>query len=927
MGSMSYNKGIPCYFENPEPRAIKPRPWIGHRVIEKNLSSSTRDALGAQETFVFPHPETNQIVQKLLAGTEQSFEFVKDTHFAKHLRRMKATYLFWELHIVGRRKRMLGWREILIQNLQEGSSFAERISKLITYTYRSKTGIACSKFPEEYLDEDAWGFDYFPSPFHLLPFKGECDDFLIVNKSPPIDKELKDLFQEEGSKYVKKTTVDIFFDQVDVLSTLTSKAVLIEPNKTALNLTARAAQGFPGTVTNRFVYQEKVIYKCPHEQRACWIPDISTGNSVRLVKKIVKMCLKSPADYYFRRPSFSDLQEFLSDGLKTYFIMSDLKKSGLTFPHHLVLWVKELILEKNPHLDLQVFDGLVKSTVYHEGKTSYYEPNVGLGLGMGDPLISWTISILYLIWRKRYQDEWVIQGMFWGDDQVIKVIPRIGASVTFMDVAEMANDWNRFLRSFGLTVHESKPFFSRYGCLLETYPEQMKGWDCLKRGQWVGSLFWALGCDFIYQAKEYVNAVYRSIWEHNNVLPWADRAINEVIIPYWGYEFFPEEVNYPFELGGWTQIIEEGLNQALQLAYQLPKDKGGLIRLMFLKKNRARGSRYKVDREVVKRWAGNQSPYFLSLVEGACFPDYFKPSTQREWEVYRKYSLKRRRAFQEGGCPQQLIVENFKNIPGSYELPDILCLSDEKKRDRISLDECETLDELENLGVDCLRSRIYVEQILLGKPGPPLSDDLITFGAAQIAALRTIVGSCNFLVPGLFKFCRDDPRSYPRQADNLLQRGLIIHPKLIKELDDILLPFPILDDGEILAKDHYCEAYCLISSRTQTFCNSSSNTIWSAILRRPVGNIDIYTLTQEYLDSVNNPEKDPVVEDEQEVDTAYLMYNIRAIEKRMQEFKPPVDERQQEQEKVYARYQVLGNDDESDFDLDGGIDFDNIGIG
>lgn len=311
MGSLGHLRGIPSYLASDPPLDIKPRRWIGHTVLAKNLSSSTRDALGAQERMAHPHPEAPQIIRRLEEGTESNFKFVKDTFLRKHLQRMKATYMFWTDIICHKKRTWASWREVLIANLKEGARFAEKISKLITYSYRWKTGVAFYNFPEEYIDEDAWGFDYFPSPFHLLPFEGDCDDFNITYNKATVDISLKDYFFEVGGKYVKESKYDIFFDDVDVVSSLTSKAVMVKAWKTEPNLTARAKRNFPGDVTTYFQYMETVVYKCPHEQRACWIPDIATNNSIKVVKKIVKEVLKSPCDYYFKRPTWDQLKNFL----------------------------------------------------------------------------------------------------------------------------------------------------------------------------------------------------------------------------------------------------------------------------------------------------------------------------------------------------------------------------------------------------------------------------------------------------------------------------------------------------------------------------------------------------------------------------------------------------------------------------------------
>lgn len=900
-------------------------------MLARNLNSSTRDALGAQETIDFPHPESQQIIRKITAETEGNFKFVKDPFLRKHLQRMKATYFFWNHTICRGKKRMMSWREVIISNLKEGSSFAERISKTITYSYRWRTGVAFYNFPEEYIDEEAWGFDYFPSPFHLLPFRGECDDFKVTYSCPTLNLDLKDRFMEIGSKYVKTARYDVFFDDVDVISTLTAKATMVRPWKTEPNLTARAKLKYPGDITSYFEYKEEVIYKCPHEQRACWIPTIATNNSVKLAKKIVKETLHSPCDYYFRRPSWSDLREFLASGVETYFIMSDLKKSGLTFPHHLVLWVKELIDSKNIELDTSVFGGYVNSRVYKTDKKTIYEPNVGVGLGMADPLISWVISIIFLCWKPRWDEDYILHGMFWGDDQVIKVRPKIGSRLTAYKAAEIGRDWDIYQRQFGLMVHESKPFVGTTGCLLETYPEDVPGWDSLKRGQWIGSLFWALGAETIFQAKEYTNAVYCTLAEFGDMVELADQVINEVIIPFFGYEFFPGEVNYPFELGGWTSVIKQGLNQSLMMGINLPFEQGGLCRLQFLKRNKARGIRYEVSHEDVL--LGKGGPYYQHMARSALYPDYFRPSFHREREVYRKLSAKRRKAYSMPGDPSQIYRYHIREVPGNTEIPDIFCIRFEAACDFIDLRGVPSLDEVESAGMDPIRCRIFVDEILEKRDlTTTLSYYVKSWPLAQIAALRSIIGKECTLSPGLFKFCEDDPKAYGKQLRNLLERGLTLHPQIKKEIGDYTLPFPVLGKGDTLGQDPYTGSYFLYDSQTIIISNWRENTCWSAICKRPIGNADLESI-KILVDKEDEPieeEEEPPPELTPEEYTAtvdYIRWNIEGARRAILELDPPRDQAQEDQDAVYARYQIAGGGEDSDFDLDGGIDFDDLGVG
>lgn len=631
-----------------------------------------RENLGRGSTISWPHPEVGlamRIVSEASSILDCNFSGIRDALLRGHLRRVQQSLAWWEKRFP---KRWMGAREVLFLNLKDGPAFAKRVDTAIKFSFRVVGGESLIYGGEDdcLIDDCAWGFDYFPSPFHLLPFdSGEAvpDFSLAFEARKEIDPGLAIRFKARVREFVKQGAVP-WLDDLDRLSTFTCSSVMVGPWKTKPNLGVRTKNKGALDYTLDFKFMECQVFKNPHEQRACWIPDVKTLNTIKLLHKMAKRGLDCPFDYYYRRPEWAFLVEWLSERFGRVFLMSDLKKSGLTFPHSLIELLAEALKEAMPDWPWEYLLGFSGAMIFCQDKT-VRRSTQGFGLGMGDPFISFAMGTLFSLWKED-NDLLKAEALFWGDDQAI----RLGSPSSpcgHIDAMEATEQWDGWCKKFGLSIHEKKPFYGRRGVLLETYGEEIHPrWDSRKLGQWIPALHWALLARNISEAKLITSQVAASIWD--DWWPEAIPVLNH-IISYWGYEFSKDEVHLPYEIGGWITRLEGGLKDWPSVALQLPKRLWGLINLPSVTMPRMVKEGTFVDTSWVEEVRELGGPMWRKLSQGALCPPYVRPSGKRELEGWDQVFRRRKRAFRNPP-PDPLVGvrKNIRNISNT-RIPDEFC--------------------------------------------------------------------------------------------------------------------------------------------------------------------------------------------------------------------------------------------------------------
>lgn len=742
-----------------------------------------RENLGRGSTIPWPHPEVGtakKILERSQSLSDCNWSAIKDDLLRGHLMRTQQSLLWWEKRFP---KRCMGGREVLFLNLEKGPVFAKNIDTAIKFSYRVVGGESLIYGGENdcLVDTDAWGFDYFPSPFHLLPFdSGEIvDDFnLAFEARKEIAPDLASRFKARVREFVKQGPVP-WLDDLDRLGTFTSSSVMVGPWKTKPNLGVRTKNKGALDYTLDFKFMECQVFKNPHEQRACWIPDVKTLNTIKLLHKMAKEGLNCPFDYYYKRPKWDFLVEWLSERYGRVFLMSDLKKSGLTFPHSLIELLGDALKEALPEWPWEYLKGFSQATIFRADKKTVQRSTQGFGLGMGDPFISFTMGTLFSLWK---DDNAYIkpEALFWGDDQAIRV-GTPNSPCGHLVAMEATEDWDAWCKNFALSVHDKKPFYARRGVLLETYGEEIhRRWDCKKLGQWIPALHWALLARNIAEAKLITSQVCSAIWD--DWWPEAEEVLQQVI-SYWGYEFSSDEVHLPYEIGGWVTRLKGGLKDWPTEALRLPQRLWGLINLPGVHHPKMVKANTFVDPSWVEEVGELGGPYWKKLSTGALSPSYLRPSARREAEAWEQILRRRRKAFLSPPLdPYVGVKKHLRAIEGT-RLPDEFCTQKVLKY-------VEIIGEPKVKG-DPVRAILTLEGVERIRHGASCPQDIMdTIMAGFLEEGTTLFDEA------LWAWSLLTGSSYKALANDLRSRGKGFHPGLISEGENMIPPFLIdLDLG------------------------------------------------------------------------------------------------------------------------------------
>jgi hypothetical protein len=625
-----------------------------------------------KEIFSFPHVEAPKIIHSLKEVPNlKSWNIPKisDTIFSSELFRLKETALWWESTFP---TRVMSAKCLMIRCLSEGPSFAEWLDEGIKYSFRLTCGKAFLTEPREFPEQSdfVWGFDYFFSPYHLIHWEiPPGDDYKLVFQDPPeIEASLITSLKKVMKQYIKVTDQLPQLDDLDRLKLQTGTKMLTSRGTREFNFQARGKKGTPLTLTDTFLYERCFVNKAPHEGRDAFVPDEKTRNSLLLIHKQCGLILDHPADYITEK-SFEKFADYLTGRSTTYYVMSDQKKCGLTFPLPLIKAFIEVLNELYPKEDLSHFQGYLNAWLKTDGQSLPSRIRNGVGLGMANEIISFIVACVYQTWKDS--NGWELDAAFYNDDQVIRYHhDEDDMWLPETNLEDILESWNMHMASYGMAIHKKKPFVATSGVFLEIYGRAFGKFSTDKVTQYVGCLFQSLTCCNITAAKEFVAGVWDSIpatYRH-----YAEKALNKVI-SLWGYEFTPCEINQPFELGGWIRTYRGSWNDLLRVASNLEGQEQRFISLLRVKKP------YKADPRSVKFTDPGKYESILNLgysddptvfawrtmAGGALGPSYVRPKGISVKKIYDNFYEKRKEAFW-APTPNinELICEFYNNTQG-----------------------------------------------------------------------------------------------------------------------------------------------------------------------------------------------------------------------------------------------------------------------
>jgi hypothetical protein len=444
-----------------------------------------------------------------------------------------------------------------------GPEFPGYIKDCIEDSLRFNTGIR-KELQFEFYDEKAWGHDYFFSPRDCLNFRlpdPQDDIRRLLEEPPPVQPKFLARLEKEFRNFIKVPNHRVDLDDLDYLGLFTEKSTFVpsaKQKKRTKNYVARIGQKV--RPEKQFEFDYCFVQKNAAEGRAAVIGTPGTILQIKKFHKMFKAVAHCPEDHYSDPSVTKGLERWLSaESSREGFVMSDIKKSGLTFNRNIFNMLINVLHELMPTWGWDDFLDYGNAILHLPNCSKPKRIKNGFGLGMLDCVVSFTQACIFNILVEDYDTRaYRLDAKFWSDDSIIKVRMVLNLELDLNGLDELMLIFNELLSNCGIVVHNKKPYVSRLGVFLESYGTFYGcHWDSTKRGQYLGCLFDVLKAPDIFRAKEIFATLMLEV--PNDVKPWASTALDS-IVSHWGYEFHPDEVMMPFEAGGWSYCVDEGWN-------------------------------------------------------------------------------------------------------------------------------------------------------------------------------------------------------------------------------------------------------------------------------------------------------------------------------------------------------------------------------
>lgn len=455
--------------------------------------------------------------------------------------------------------------EFLIQGVSSGYKFAKYLKDLRTscihHTFYAKTldeNDDLRDMPKYFLKDIGQIFNY----NYLINWEEpDPEDYLYGWEPYSIDKGVLSELKEELEDLCDLVPNPEIIDPVTILSELSgSRNIDPTTQKKSTNWKIKDK-------TNKFgknigTCHRTVLQLGPSNVRDTVIISSNSLNTVKFIDKQVQKILDE-LDESFQHSDPHKIEEKLQLMKKNrFFLMRDIQKEGITKPRELLKLTLEVLKSKFPKCKAFEFSDFYDDfNLLVDNKLKY--PIRGHGLGMANSLTTFLqIAIFNLVLKyadcETYQFESECSALALNDDFLVG----FGNSEDF-EAYNYAEDI--IFPKLGLLRHRKKSFYSE-DCFViaERYYHMNLESIEKKESYHRREILNCFACTNIVQAKQQTS----SCVTYANID--IARSYLEEIVSFWGYEFFPEEINYPYMFGGWFTLNMGGVNFDLVELERLP---------------------------------------------------------------------------------------------------------------------------------------------------------------------------------------------------------------------------------------------------------------------------------------------------------------------------------------------------------------------
>lgn len=457
--------------------------------------------------------------------------------------------------------------EILRSTLLNGPTYAERISDEWDYGIRRTHHIG-----DMFNDFSRWEpikhYNELPPVGYLIRWKETSDDIKYMNI--PLEPFNKDLLDELREEIMAALPDDLELPRdVEILSEVkTSTTLDLDRMKTIPFYQGRLSP--EGSCFSRIFKAKRTIVPVgPANTRDAVVTTIDTYNSIKR-NDLIMGTLLDPLEESLVNSSSQVFRQRLKKASRTpskvgfdLFWLRDIKKCGLTFPRELLHLIQECLTEKYPDKDFSTFDIYRNYSLFDESGKPFKTVR-GYCLGMANNSVTFIQCMIYRMLEKRIPESISLEAYFGNDDSLLKISSRDeGSFVDEVDASMIQITDFEILEGLNIMYNTKKSFWSWFPIIFEEYGRPSFR-D--KDSRLACALSSALLAPDIKYAKLLTSSLSLAFWSEGS---WITKCL-DLITGYWGFEYYPEEINYDYSLGGWISLKSKGCSLALRSIYTLP---------------------------------------------------------------------------------------------------------------------------------------------------------------------------------------------------------------------------------------------------------------------------------------------------------------------------------------------------------------------
>lgn len=455
--------------------------------------------------------------------------------------------------------------EILRRSLLEGPTYAQSLSDEWDYGIRRKFRIRGL-----YSDYSDWvpveHYNEIPPIAYLIRWKESSDD--IEHMKIPLWSFDNDLMEELRNEIRDSLPESIEIpSDIEIISEVKTSTTLDLDRMKTIPFYQGRLEPLGSEFSHIFKGKRSIIPVGPANTRDAVVTTIDTYNSVKWCDLVIGTLLEDQDESLISNSP----QKFNSKLSKMtripkrgeMFWLRDIKKCGLTFPRELFHIVQECLSEKYPDKDFSRFDIYRHYSIWDEnGKP--VETVRGYCLGMANNLVTFIQCMISNMLVKRLPDHINVHALYGNDDSCLKVWAE-DSVLDHVDAMMIQCEDFEILKGLNIITNDKKSFWSWRPILFEEYGhEDFK----VKHSRIACALSTAMSAPDIKYAKFLTSSISLGLWDNRDWLAplFAD------IIHKWGYEYYPQEYNYDYALGGWVSIRSKGMNPMLRMIETCPDE-------------------------------------------------------------------------------------------------------------------------------------------------------------------------------------------------------------------------------------------------------------------------------------------------------------------------------------------------------------------